>query len=1023
MHKLANFSLANRALIALVTIVAAIFGGLALTNLKQELIPSIQIPQFVIVTSYPGASPEVVSNSVSSPIEKAIQTVPGLESTTSTSSTGVSMVVVAFDYGTNLQTAEQKVLSAIARIKATLPENSDPLVIAAGLDDLPIISVSASTTGDLEELVQALNGIAIPELEKLDEIRQVSLAGAAVSEVQIIPNDAALAQLGLDRSMLTNVLRANGNLLPGGSLLDGNFTLPVQVGERLTSAEDIAALPIPGTNFTFGDFAEVNLTTADVTSISRVNGQSAVTLSFNKTIDSNTVAASTAVKEKLDELSTTLGVPVSFHVVFDQAPYIQQSIETLAVEGMLGLAFAVLVILIFLLSVRLTIVTAISIPTSVLLTFIGLQGFDYSLNMLTLGAITISIGRVVDDSIVVIENIKHHLADGVDKITAIKTAVKEVATAITSATITTVAVFLPISFVGDMTGELFRPFALTVTLSLLASLFVSLTIVPVLAYWIAKPATKRGHRRAAESATESIGLLQASYRPILRGTLRFPLVTLLVSILILGGTFSLIPLLKTNFIGDSGQNTLNVSQQLEPGLSLSAMDGSTKAVEATLASFAEIETYQMTIGSSGLSAVMGALSGGARSSVSYSITTREGADQTKLQNEIRDALNALQGVGTFSLSSGSGFGSSSSVSVIVSAGDPANLDAAAKYVFNEAKKLESAAEVSTTMSKQQPQASVTINRIEAAKYGLTETQIGMAISSIMNPQLVGTIQIDNNQLNIYMRSNSAIETLEELPDFQIATPVGMIPLSEIATIESTLQPASITAHNSVRTVTVSITPKTADLSATTFEVTEMLSNIDLPAGVNAEMGGLAADQEEAFSAMYIALLVAILIVYIVMVATFKSLLQPILLLISVPFAATGAIGLQLITDIPLGVSSLIGLLMLVGIVVTNAIVLIDLVNQFRNRGESVHDSVMHGSLRRLRPILMTALATIFALVPMAMGITGHAGFISQPLAIIVIGGLVSSTLLTLIVLPSLYWLVYGHKERKAEKQLRRSASV
>ena len=1022
MHKLANFSLANRALIALVTIVAAIFGGLALTNLKQELIPSIQIPQFVIVTNYPGASPEVVSNSVSNPIEKAIQTVPGLESTTSTSSTGVSMVVAAFDYGTNLQTAEQKVLSAIARIKTTLPENTDPLVIAAGLDDLPILSVSASTTGDLNELVQALNGIAIPELEKLDEIRQASLAGASVSEVQIIPDDAALARLGLDRSVLTNVLRANGNLIPGGSVLDGNFSLPVQIGDRLTSAEEIAALPIPGTSLAFGDFAEVNLTTADVRSISRVNGQSAVTLSFNKTIDSNTVSASTAVKEKLDELSTTLGVPVSFRVVFDQSPYIQQSIETLAVEGMLGLAFAVLVILIFLLSVRLTIVTAISIPTSVLLTFIGLQGFDYSLNMLTLGAITISIGRVVDDSIVVIENIKHHLTDGVDKISAIKTAVKEVATAITSATITTVAVFLPISFVGDMTGELFRPFALTVTLSLLASLFVSLTIVPVLAYWVAKPAKKRGHRRAAES-TESLGLLQASYRPILKGTLRFPLVTLLVSILVLGGTLSLIPMLKTNFIGDSGQNTLSVSQHLEPGLSLSAMDESTKAVEATLASFADIETYQMTIGSSGLSAVMGALSGGSGSSVSYSITTRDGADQNQLKIDIRDALNALQGVGTFSLSSGSGFGSSSSVSVIVSSGDPDNLNDAAEKVFNEAKKLESAVEVSTTISKQQPQASVTINRIEAAKYGLTETQIGMAISSIMNPQLVGTIQIDNNQLNIFMRSNSAIETLEELPDFRIFTPTGMIPLSRIATIESTLQPASITAQNSVRTVTVSITPKTADLSATTFEVTEMLSSLDLPAGVNAEMGGLAADQEEAFSAMYIALLVAILIVYIVMVATFKSLLQPILLLISVPFAATGAIGLQLITDIPLGVSSLIGLLMLVGIVVTNAIVLIDLVNQFRNRGESVHDSVMHGSLRRLRPILMTALATIFALVPMAMGITGHAGFISQPLAIIVIGGLVSSTLLTLIVLPSLYWLVYGHKERKAEKQLRRSASV
>lgn len=1022
MHKLAKFSLANRALIALVTIVAAIFGGIALTNLKQELIPSIQIPQFVIITSYPGASPEVVSNSVSTPIEKAIQSVPGLESTTSTSSTGVSMVVAAFDYGTNLQTAEQKVLSSIARIKAALPENSDPLVIAAGVDDLPIMSVSASTTGDINDLVQALNSVAVPELEKLDEIRSVTLAGAAISEIHVVPDDAALARAGMDRSMLTNILRANGNLLPAGSVSDGNYTLPVQVGDRLTSAEDIAALPIPGTSLTIADFAEVSLTTADVSSISRVNGQNAVTLSFNKTIDSNTVAASKAVQDRLDELSESLGVPVTFRVVFDQAPFVQQSIETLAVEGLLGLVFAVIVILIFLLSFRLTIVTAISIPTSVLLTFIGLQGFEYSLNMLTLGAITISVGRVVDDSIVVIENIKHHLVEGVDKAKAIRTAVKEVATAITSATITTVAVFLPISFVGDMTGELFRPFALTVTISLLASLFVALTIVPVLAYWMAKPAKVRTHRRAAEPK-EKTSLLQAVYKPILKGTLRFPVVTLLVAVLVLGGTLSLIPMLKTNFLGDSGQNTLSVSQQLDPGLSLQAADESTRVVEATLASFDDVETYQMTIGASGLSSVLGALSGSGSSSVTYSITTREGADQTKLQNDIREALNKLQGVGTFSLSGGAGLGGSSSVSIIVSAGDPANLESAAELVYNAALKLDSAAEVSTSVGKQQPQASVTVDRVEAAKYGLTETQIGLALSGVMSPQLMGTIQMDGHELNIYMHDTDMSKTLDELADFKIATPVGMLPLSTFATVESTLQPSSITAQNSVRTVTVSVTPASEDLSATTFEIADMLDNLNLPAGVTAEMGGLAADQESAFSAMYMALLIAILIVYIVMVATFKSLLQPVLLLISVPFAATGAIGLQLITDIPLGVSSLIGLLMLVGIVVTNAIVLIDLVNQHRRKGDTVREAIMEGSLRRLRPILMTALATIFALIPMAMGLTGHTGFISQPLAIIVIGGLVSSTLLTLIVLPSLYWLVYGHGERKAEKQLRRSASV
>jgi len=1028
---LAVLSLKNRALIALVTIVAAIFGGLALTSLKQELIPSIEFPQLAVVTTYPGASPEVVEADVSTPIESAIRGVDGLESTTATSTTNSSIVSASFTYGTDLAAAQQKILAAIARIDDQLPESADTTVASASIDDFPVIQLAVTGFSDAQAVQSTLETSVVPDLEDVEGVNGAQIVGGIGQRVTITPDTGKLSERGYSQQAITDALDANGVLFPGGAITEGDQTLTVQTGAKLTSVDEIAALPLVPSDAaqfragatTIADVATVVQQADPTTTLSRVDGQPALTIAVTKLPAANTVDVSRGVLAALPALESTLGDGATFTVVFDQAPFVEQSIEALAQEGLLGLVFAVVVILVFLMSVRSTLVTAISIPTSVLITFVGLQAFGYSLNILTLGALTIAIGRVVDDSIVVIENIKRHYVGDAEKIPTIIRAVREVAAAITASTITSVAVFLPIAFVGDVTGELFRPFSLTVTIAMAASLLVSLTIVPVLASWFLRPGKvirdAAGDPIDPEAPDAPPSRLQKAYVPVLSWTLKHSWVTLGLALLVLVGTLAAVPLLKTDFLGDSGQNTFTVTQKIGSAPSLDAEDAAAQRVEAVLLDTPGVETVQTSIGSSG-SALRDAFSGGG-SGITYSITSQAGVDQVDLRERVRTELSGITDAGEIEVAaSGGGFGSTD-ITVDVSAADGQTLQQANDAVVAGLQGREGIGQVTSSLSASLPYVSVRVDRAAAAERGLSERTVGALVSHTMQPRQAGTVEIDGRGVTVYVAANNPPTTVDALRALEVPTASGTVRLDEIATVEESQTPPTITTARGLRTATVTVTPTTDDLGSSSSSVNAALADVQLPEGAAAEVGGAVTDQQDAFGQLGLALLAAILIVYVVMVATFKSLRQPLELLVSVPFAATGAILLLLVTGVPLGVAGMIGALMLVGIVVTNAIVLIDLVNQYRARGLSVYEATIVGGSRRLRPILMTALAAIFALVPMALGITGHGGFISQPLAVVVIGGLVSSTFLTLLVLPTLYNLVEGARERRLARRAGRAA--
>lgn len=1050
MFRLARMSLGNRALIALITIFGVVFGVITLGSLKQELIPSIEFPQITVVSSMPGASPEVVDKQVGAPLEAALNGVEGLETSTSTSRSGASTINLSFAYGTNLDRARNQIDRAISNIAPSLPDGVQPQPIAGSIADFPIVFLAVSSDQGLSALNTSLQGTAVPALLKIDGVRSADVTGANSQHIAILPDAAKMAAAGVNAGAITTALKNNGSLVPVGSLSDNGLTLPIQAGSPVDSLDAIKALPLSGSKDhpapTIGSVASVALADDPTTSITRTDGKPTLALSITKTPAADTVTLSHAISAALPQIQASLGHNTKFTTVLDQAPFIEKSIHDLTQEGLLGLGFAVVVILVFLLSVRSTLVTAISIPLSLLVTFIGLWATGYSLNILTLGALTIAIGRVVDDSIVVIENIKRHMSYGEDKKAAILSAIREVAGAVTASTLTTVAVFLPIAFVGSLAGELFRPFALTVTFALLASLLVSLTIVPVLAYWFLKsPAPAGTPSGSADDAgtalsgkallrvveeKERTSWLQRGYLPVLAKTQKHPVYTLAAGVIILGATLAMTPLLPTNLLGDTGQNSLTVTQKMPAGTSLDATDAAAKKVEAVLARIDGIQDVQVTVGNSsgGFSAL---LSSGA-SSATFQVITDPNADQVALQDTVRDAVAQVKDAGTIALgSSGGGFGTSNSVDVTVKAGTGVALQDASDALVKAMTGLPGAQSVASNLSGAQPVVQVSVDRAKAVAAGLDESQITGLLAATVSPLPGGTVRIDTTDYKVQVGVGKTFDSVAALAAAQIPTPAGPVPLSAFATVKQVDTPLTITSSNGQRTATVSVTPDANSLGSLSAEVQRKIDSVKLPPGAVATIGGAATQQADSFRQLGLAMLAAIAIVYVIMVATFKSLIQPLILLVSIPFAATGAIALLLITRVPLGLASLIGMLMLVGIVVTNAIVLIDLINQYRRpSGDrpamNVADAIEHGARQRLRPILMTALATIFALTPMALGVTGGGGFISQPLAIVVVGGLVSSTLLTLVLVPVLYRLVEGRKERrelmKALKVVHRPAS-
>src|SRR6266487_2544968 len=913
MSFLARLSLKNRSLIALATIAILLIGAFVIPTLKQELFPSLDFPAVSVVTVDAGASPTIVEHDITNPLEQSIQGIAGIQQLTSYSNQGVSIIVVQYNFGTDINQASQTLNQHLNQAQASLPSGITPQVQTFSVDSLPVIQLAVTSSEDPVTLAAQVKQEVVPVLQGIDGVANASVTGVEQQIVTVNLDLKKVQAAGLSVSQIEGVLQANNITLPAGQITSNGQTLPVQVGNTFNSIDDLKHLvvgisvprtssgsqvstgtgtgspsPLPTgtpaptvkpTPITLGEVATVEQTLAPSTSITRTNGKPSIGIAITKTNDGNTVSISQAIQEKLPSLQNTLGHGAKIFVVFDQSPFVRSSVNGLVSEGLIGAGFAILVILVFLFSLRSTLVIAISIPLSIVIALIGLWVGNLSLNILTLGGLTIAIGRVVDDSIVVLENIQRHLRQnvGAEKLSTIIGAVREVAGAVTASTLTTVAVFLPIAFTGGFVGELFSSFAITVTIALLASLFVALTIIPVLAYWFLK--APKYQEAPAQQAQQNMTLLERGYVPVVRWVTTHRLASIVAALLIFIGSIALVPRLQTNFFDQSSQNTFTITQTLPASTSLEQTDLAASQVEAVLASVPGVQTYQVTIGSSG--SVASSFSGGSGSnSVTFAVTTDPNADQVALQQTIQNRLHQLSDVGTVTLSASNQGFNSSGLAVNVQATDEQTLRAATQMVLSAVRETPNTTDVTSNLAAASPLIDIQVDPTKALLHGLTAAQVSQELRAVYSGTTVTKVTLGGTQEDVTIQLGSPATTVQGMQDLLVPGPTGNVRLGDIATVTRTYGPPQITHLGGVRTATVSATITSSNIGAVSQDVQQRINKLSLPAGATVSLGGVTASQSQAFQGLLLALLIAILLVYLVMVAFFRSIIQPLILMVS-----------------------------------------------------------------------------------------------------------------------------------------------
>jgi HAE1 family hydrophobic/amphiphilic exporter-1 len=729
------------------------------------------------------------------------------------------------------------------------------------------------------------------------------------------------------------------------------------------------------------------------------------------------VSVADAVEAKLTEIAARHTGEIEIATVSDQSTFILESTEGLLREGGLGAVFAVLTIFFFLLNVRATFVAAVSIPLSILTALVIMQSAGITLNILTLGGLAVAVGRVVDDSIVVLENIYRHRALGDDRRKAVIEGAREVAGAITASTLTTVAVFLPLGFAGGFVSQFFLSFSLTVTFALLASLVVALTVVPVLAYLLIDHVSGM----VDDTGEPKNSLWLRAYDPMIRWVLRSrwtSVGTVLLAAVLFVGAVSLVPRLPTGFINSGSEKVLVVSVAPPPGASSQQVLDQAAQAEAILLEDPEVVLVATSVPGEGevsFQTALAAQQGQAANSAQMVVRLAPTADVQAKIAEFTDALTPVSTDGYTVTVGEQGGGTANTLSVIVSADDPTAVAEVAEAVLLELQGEPTLTDVTTDLVKAAPEVQVQVDPNRALPAGLTAAQVGLEIRTALTSQVIGTVQLgDQASMAMVVQLDPAyLTSVDALRGLPVGTPIK-VPLETIADVQQADVQARITRINERPSATVSGDVTGGDTGATSLAVQTTIDALKadgtIPPSVSVTLGGVTAQQAEAFGGLFTAMGVAVVLVYLMMVLAFGSLLTPFIILFSLPLAAIGAFPALLLTGRPIGLSALIGFLMLIGIVVTNAIVLLDLVERLRADGHSTRDALIEGGRTRIRPILMTAIATILALVPLAAGFN-QGSIIAAELGTVVIGGLFSATLLTLLVIPAIYSLVDGLKRR------------
>lgn len=1010
---LVNFVLKNKLAVWLLTIIITASGIYSGTRMNMETIPDISIPYLMVMDVYPGATPEQVMEDVSIPLEKAIENLEDVKSVYSNSYSNMSNIQVEYDYGIDMDEAKRALQSALDSVE--LPEGAqEPAITAISMNMMPVVALSVSSqTEDIVELTSTVEDVLLPKIEKIDGVASATITGQHIEEVELTYDEEKMAEFGLTEDDVKQMIQASDMAVSLGLFefedgeqavsVDGKFMTEDELKEMLIPVTPTETQQLPFVKLS--DIATIDLV-GKVQSVSRTNGEDAIAIQIIKGQQANTVDVVDAVKDLVDEEMKNIdGLIVD--VSLDQGEPIKDSVITMVEKALFGGLIAVLIILLFLRDFKSTIISIVSIPVSIFMALMILNWMDITLNIMTLGAITVAIGRVIDDSIVVVENIYRRLHLKGEKLTGralVREATIEMFKPILSSTLVTVAVFAPLVFVGGMVGELFVPFALTMSFALGASLLVAITIVPALSHFLFK---KKLYGEKTESSHKDSGKLSKWYRKVLEKSLNHKIITSIIAVVLLAGSLALTPLIGFSFMGSEEEKVMYLTYTPQTGELLDETLANVEEVEQELLKREDIDILQVSVTDSDSADMMTAMmGGGAGGALMYLIFDPDMDNFPDVREKIEDYVFNIDHSGEWKSQDFASMNmSTNEVSYTFYSENLDRLNEAVimvEDVMNENGGLE---DVSSTAEDAYVEHTFKVEQDELLQYGLTAGQIVMMLSPDHTKEVLTTIEKDGNTLEVIVQheqEDQQPKSIKEMLDQQVPTALGTtMPLSELVTVEEGTTLNTLARSKGEYYASVSGTILDKDISKTTAEIDKAIDELDLPKGVRVDVAGVAADMTETFTQLGVAMLAAIAIVYFILVVTFGEGLAPFAILFSLPFAVIGSFVGLLIAGETISVSVMMGLLMLIGIVVTNAIVLVDRIIHMERDGMTMREAILEAGATRLRPILMTAIATIGALIPLAFG-TGGGGLISKGLAITVIGGLTSSTLLTLIVVPIVY---------------------
>ncbi|HLU22611.1 MAG TPA: efflux RND transporter permease subunit [Bacillaceae bacterium] len=1012
MKGLVNFVLKNKLAVWLLTIIITASGIYSGTQMKTETIPDISIPYLMVMGVYPGATPEQVMEDVSMPLEKAAENLEHVKAVYSNSYSNMSSIQVEYEYGINMDEAKRELQSALDNV--TLPDGAqEPMITAISMNMMPVVALSVSSeTEDIVELTSTVEDVILPKLQKIDGVASATITGQHIEEIELTYNEAKMAELDITEDTVKQMIQASDLAVSLGLYEFEEGEQAVAIDGKFLTEDELKGMLIPVTPtetnpspfVPLSEIATVEVV-GKVQSVSRTNGSDAIAIQIVKGQQANTVDVVNSVKELIEEEEKNIDGLV-IDVSLDQGEPIEESIGTMVEKALFGGLIAILIILLFLRDFKSTIISIVSIPVSVFMAFLLLNWLDITLNMMTLGAVTVAIGRVIDDSIVVVENIYRRLHLKEEKLNGralIREATIEMFRPILSSTLVTVAVFAPLIFVGGMVGELFVPFALTMTFALGASLLVAITVVPALSHTLFK---KKLYGKKEESQHKEVGKLATWYKGVLKWTLNHKIITSTIAVVMLVGSLALTPLIGFSFLGSEEEKVMYLTYTPATGELMEDTLANVTAVEEELLKREDIDILQLSITDSDnadmMTAMMGGGSGGA---LMYVIFDPEMENFPEVRDEIEEYVFNIGQSGEWKSQDFSSMGmSSNELSYTFYSEDLNKLNEAVTMVEDVMKENKGLEDVSSSAEDAYVEYTFKVEQDQLLQYGLTAGQLVMMLNPMESKEVLTTIEKDGNALEVIVQQEQAAQpkSIDDILATQIPTALGTtMPLSELVTVEKGTTLNTLARSKGEYYATVSGTILGSDISKATSEVDKAIDELDLPKGVTVGVAGVAADMQETFTQLGVAMIAAVAIVYFILVVTFGEGVAPFSILFSLPFAVIGSFVGLLIAGETISVQVMMGLLMLIGIIVTNAIVLVDRIVRMEREGLTMREAVLEAGATRLRPILMTAIATIGALVPLALG-NGGGGMISKGLAITVIGGLASSTLLTLIIVPIVY---------------------